>query len=465
MTSAVGNYLQRNDVELLRAFPATTSAANAASAISRAIYTSRNDKLSPDAIDAAKRTLASMNTKPSHESLAGLVDAATHGIGALDIDTFVLSSGVWRALVAHLEIKIQGATMLQIIQMAISSAVPLVSVIPDDAKYIRISKFYLNIAIKFTQALGTDVTPDLNITKPFFTLYKKIIQLKLVQEFHKMLVRLLKDIFIKIPVNTWRSAFIPNSEDEGDIYGSLQLTLYFVRCATSITDGNDDDFEWKKKCEQSLSTEIVPYLFDAFATLKLSSLLEKKLGGASILSVVTASIVNTCLYLDTHRGGVIEILLCRVSSPCIISSLVASFALAELYKYRDMAGQKRIRDLVYQCLKLLKAVHSLHATQRWEPLLQRLEKRNLSSIPVLPTADLSSASKLPVLQRARLIHTRITAGADPKLTNDVRAGLQVSSSPVCQAIHALVRRALDDENNDKDMKEHLTLLAKHLPNS
>jgi len=81
-----------------------------------------------------------------------------------------------------------------------------------------------------------------------------------------------------------------------------------------------------------------------------------------ILSVVTASVVNTCLYLDMHQGGVLEILLCKVSSPCIISSMVASFALVELYKYRNAAGRRRILDLTRQCLDLSKAVHSLHAT-------------------------------------------------------------------------------------------------------
>lgn len=69
-----------------------------------------------------------MNAKPSRESLTGLMHAASFGVGAVDINSFVLSTGVWHALLALINQKmdgeIGGENMLLIIHAAISTAVP-----------------------------------------------------------------------------------------------------------------------------------------------------------------------------------------------------------------------------------------------------------------------------------------------------------------------------------------------------
>jgi len=243
MTSAAGNYLQNNDIELLRAFPATTSPANAAEAISRAIYTVCNAKLSNDVVGAVKAALDSLTAKPSRESLAGLMDAASFGVGAVDLDSFVLSTSVWRALLALLNeksgVEIGGEDMLHIIHVAISSAVPCLDLIAHEPKYIRVSKFYFTMIFRFIKALERhESIPDTNTINAAFVLYQKIIQLDLLKHFHAAITRVLKVIFAQIPVNTWRSSFASSENEEEDKLAGLKLALYFVRCAT----GSDDDY-------------------------------------------------------------------------------------------------------------------------------------------------------------------------------------------------------------------------------
>ncbi len=373
-------------ISVLQAYPATTSAGDAAAAISRAVRDSARGTLPGDAVNAARRALGALAQRAEPAAIGGLVDAVEAGARASGVDAFVLTASAWRTLAALANAVAAPRDAGRILGAAATSAAAVLR--RDDAKKLRVARFHVANAARFAKAFtknGVSVEGCPSATADLFGL----LALESDAEVRKLCAPTALVLRVAFAgCDDWRAALCAPPAVGGKFEDVAPMrTMVAIYLARSARSAQERD-KWNDVCEGKLASNIVPFLFHVLQTCGVRMLDVQQ---PSICAMILSSLRSLCDVCDTN------LMLEYVASPSLLVSRAASMVLAERVK----CGDKLIKGYVHECRLLSDALRSPLATQRWEPLERMISDDDSGNCRDRATLD--HAAGLPLLRRVNVL--------------------------------------------------------------